>query len=283
MNATEPSRGDIDEVRHLYLDLLKKTLTRYVFAETWKPYAGPQTALRGWLYRFVQPPMRRRGLEVVRRYNYKPAARAEGMDWPPEADTMIGLRRLDNIQACVADVVKHDVPGDLIETGVWRGGAVIFMRALLESYGDTQRTVWVADSFQGLPRPDETRTDDVEDAFWQNPYLAVPLERVKANFERYGLLDGQVRFLPGWFEDTLPTAPIEDLSILRLDGDMYDSTMVALRSLYPKLSVGGYVIVDDYHSVRGCKQAVDDFRAEYSITDPLTPVDQACQFWQRST
>jgi len=109
--------------------------------------------------------------------------------------------------------------------------------------------VWVADSFRGLPQAESNRADDVEDALWTYDFLAVPIERVKANFARYGLLDEQVRFLPGWFEDTLPTAPISQIAVLRLDGDMYDSTMVALRSLYPKLSVGGYVIVDDYHAV----------------------------------
>jgi O-methyltransferase len=80
--------------------------------------------------------------------------RAEGMDWPLSAATMIGLRRLDNLRACVERIVEEDVPGDLIETGVWRGGASIFMRGALEAFGDRERTVWVADSFQGLPKPD---------------------------------------------------------------------------------------------------------------------------------
>ena len=155
-------------------------------------------------------------------------------------------------------------PGDLIETGVWRGGATIFMRAILKARGVTDRLVWVADSFAGLPPPDTARYPQDEGiTLHQFPQLAVPLERVQDNFRRYGLLDEQVRFLKGWFRDTLPTAPIERLAILRLDGDLYESTIQALDSLYHKLSVGGFVIVDDYGNVAACRQAVHDFRAEH--------------------
>ncbi len=86
-----------------------------------------------------------------------PSVRAVGRDWPARADSMIGLRRMDNIQDCIETVIRDDVPGDLIETGVWRGGATIFMRGVLKAYEDTTRTVWVADSFEGLPPPDPAR------------------------------------------------------------------------------------------------------------------------------
>jgi O-methyltransferase len=281
--SMDASTRDIDDVRQLYCDLMKKTLTRYAFGETWQPYEPRRGSLKGGIARQGRRLLHRRGLELVSRFTFSPDARAEGRDWPPDAETMIGLRRLDNLEECIRDVLDHEVPGDLIETGVWRGGAVIFMRAMLKAYGERDRTVWVADSFRGLPKPNPHRTEDVEDALWAVPFLAVPLDRVKKNFSRYGLLDEQVRFLPGWFEDTLPTAPVERISIMRLDGDMYDSTMVSLRSLYPKLSVGGYVIIDDYHAVRGCEQAVDDFRTEHGITDELRRVDWTCRYWRRSS
>lgn len=279
---TQASGPVLDDPRALYCDLLKKALTRSVFRENWMPYQPRQGSLHGRLYRYGRRILQRKGLEVVLKFPFDAEARATGRDWPPEAETMIGLRRLDNLERCIADVLDRGVPGDLIETGVWRGGAVIFMRGMLRAYGDHNRTVWVADSFRGLPKPDPLRVEDVEDALWAEPFLAVSLEQVKANFERYGLLDGQVRFLKGWFCDTLPTAPVERISVMRLDGDLYDSTMDALRSLYPKLSVGGYVIIDDYHAVRGCKQAVDDFRAEHGIVDELRRVDWTCRYWRRS-
>ena len=131
------------------------------------------------------------------------------------------------------------VPGDLIETGVWRGGATILMRAILKARGVTDRVVWVADSFAGLPAPNAARYPlDAGINLHRFPQLAVTLERVQDNFRRYGLLDDQVRFLKGWFRDTLPAAPIERLAVLRLDGDLYESTIQALESLYDKLSAG---------------------------------------------
>jgi hypothetical protein len=157
------------------------------------------------------------------------------------------------------------------------------MRAVLAAHGDTTRTVWVADSFEGLPTVDVTRHErDAGDDFWaEQGWLAVSQADVERTFERYGLLDEQVRFLPGWFHETLPDAPIERLSVLRLDGDMYGSTMDALRALYPRVSVGGFVIVDDYWLPQ-CRAAVDEYRAEHGITDPLVPVDRAIAYWRRS-
>jgi O-methyltransferase len=174
-------------------------------------------------------------------------ARAEGRDWPARAHTMIGLKRLANIRTCVEAVLDAGIPGDLVETGVWRSGATIFMRAILKARGVTDRTVWLADSFAGLPPPDTDHyPHDQGITLHRFPQSAVSLERVQENFRRYGLLDGQVRFLKGWFRDTLPTAQMERLAVLRLDVDLYESTIQALDSLYDKLSVGGFVIVSDF-------------------------------------
>jgi hypothetical protein len=111
--------------------------------------------------------------------------------------------------------------------------------------------------------------------------LAISLDEVRTNFERYGLLDEQVRFLQGWFKDTLPAAPIARIALLRLDGDMYESTMDALRALYAKVSVGGIVIVDDYGAVAACKQAINDFRAEHRIDAPIIDIDGIGAWWTK--
>jgi len=223
-----------------------------------------------------------RQLDLVRVVPFDPAKRMVGADWPIEADTMIGLKRLDNLQHCVSDVLERSVPGDLIETGVWRGGASIFMRAILKAYGDTDRTVWVADSFQGLPKPNaEKYPADAGDVHWQYEELKVSFDEVKRNFEKYKLLDEQVRFLVGWFSETLPAAPIKKLAILRLDGDMYESTMDALRALYPKVSIGGYVIVDDYF-LPGCRKAIEEFRTENRLTEPIEQIDWGGVFFKKT-
>ena len=156
------------------------------------------------------------------------------------------------------------------------------MRAVLKTYGDLTRLVWVADSFQGLPKPDGRYQQDAGDHFWELSHtLGIPIETVKANFTRYGLLDDRVRFLVGWFKDTLPTAQINQLAVLRLDGDMYSSTMDSLLSLYHKVSAGGYVIIDDYGAVANCRQAVDDFRAANNIFEPLQQIDWSGVYWEK--
>lgn len=143
------------------------------------------------------------------------------------------------------------------------------MRAILAAHGDTTRKVFVADSFEGLPPPDaEKFPQDRWCVYHTFKNLAISLEAVRDNFKRFGLLDDRVVFLKGWFKDTLPTAPIDHLSVLRLDGDMYQSTMEALESLYPKLSKGGFCIIDDY-GLEGCKMAVDDFRRKNGIDSPF--------------
>lgn len=208
--------------------------------------------------------------------------RDSGRDWPNLAHTMIGARRMRNLQECVEDVLARDVPGDLVETGVWRGGACIFMRGILAAYDVTDRRVWVADSFEGLPAPDLDRypVDGTGAAYHLYPQLAVSQEQVEENFRRYGLLDDQVVMLKGFFRDTLPTAPIDQIAVLRLDGDMYESTMDALTSLYPKLVDGGYLIIDDY-SIEACRKAVSDFREARGIVEPIHLVDWTGVFWRK--
>jgi O-methyltransferase len=268
----------------LYLDLLKKCLTRYLFGETWVPVVPQRGTAKHLLFQPVRQWLAGKDMEVVRHLPFDAQGRAEGRDWPARAESMAGLKRLDNLQYCIIDVLHRGVPGDLIETGAWRGGVTIFMRAVLEAFGDPDRHVWVADSFQGLPKPDPGRWPaEAGDEHWTREQLAVPLEEVQANFARYGLLDERVRFLPGWFKDTLPAAPIEQLAVLRLDGDMYGSTMEALEALYPKLSPGGYVIVDDYGAIPQCKEAVTDFRTAHGIIDPMESVDWTGVYWQRSS
>jgi O-methyltransferase len=240
----------------LYLDLLKSCLTRVLFMNDAPGLDGDVLA---------------KEREI----------RELGWDWPDEAETMIGMVRLSCIQECTETALREGVPGDFLEAGVWRGGAVILMRAVLKAYGVEDRTVWAADSFRGLPRPDASSfTQDQTVDLSGFDELAVSVEQVKANFARYGLLDDQVRFLEGWFKDTLPEAPVDRLAVLRLDGDYYESTIQILESLYQKVSPGGFVIVDDYLHLEACKQAVDDFRAAFSVRDDIVEVDWNSVYWR---
>src|SRR5205085_1778413 len=240
----------------LYIDLTKRALTGLLFGETEVGLVAPVSPAK----KLIASLLHRIGFGLARVRQVTNEERAGGLIWPWQALTMVGLKRLDNLQRCIEQVLHDDVRGDLIETGVWRGGAVIFMRAVLAAYGCTDRVVWAADSFEGLPRPVADRYPaDAGNRLYRSKQLAVSLEEVEANFKRFGLLDNQVMFLKGWFRDTLPKAPIRRLAVLRLDGDLYESSMDALVNLYHKASVGGFIIVDDYW-LEYCKKAVEDFR-----------------------
>ena len=194
--------------------------------------------------------------------------------------TMIGRARLENIEHCLGRVLAEAIPGDVMECGVWRGGATIFMRGYLAAYGVEDRVVWVADSFQGIPAPAWPEDRGLEYlSTW--PALAVDLDSVRELFARYGLLDEQVRFLPGWFKDTLHDAPIRQLALLRLDGDLYQSTMECLTALYSKVAPGGFVIVDDYGCLPQCREAVTDFRARGGIVELIEAIDHSGVFWRK--
>lgn len=205
-----------------------------------------------------------------------------GLGWPGRAHTMIGMQRLDNLHQLADEVIKKNISGDFMEAGAWRGGATILMRAILEAYGIADRAVWVADSFEGLPAPDDEKFPmDKGSEYHLDDSLAVSLGQVQVHFNRYGLLDAKVKFLKGFFKDTLPSAPIKQLALLRIDVDMYQSTMEALEYLYPKLSAGGYVIIDDYDLIPACRQAVDDYRAKNGITADIQPIDKITVYWQK--
>ena len=279
---------DNRQLRHLYIDLMKKTLTASIYDEsTWslivlgrresKLPRRPLRLARALLRDLLARTLRKRSISLIRENPFSAAKRDEGKDWPFFAYTMVGHRRLDNVQTCFEDVLRNGVPGDLVETGAWRGGTTIFMRALLKAYRVKDRKVWVADSFEGLPVPKSS--DDGCDLS-QVQCLKVSLEKVKSNFAKFGLLDEQVEFLQGWFCDTLPNAPIQNVSILRLDGDLYSSTMDSLQNLYHKVSKGGYVIVDDYYSWPSCRTAVADFLAKNSLKPEIKAIDWTGAYWK---
>lgn len=207
--------------------------------------------------------------------------REEGLDWPERAHTMIGLKRLDNLHQVLDYVRENNLPGDMIETGVWRGGATIFMKAYNKMY-NLDRRVFVCDSFEGLPVPNlEKYPDDLGDSHHTVDYLRVSLDSVKENFRLYNLLEDDVIFIKGWFSDTLPNNEnIGDISILRFDGDMYGSTIDVLENLYDKVVDGGMIIIDDY-CLPNCAKAVTDFMNSRKIQSQLTYIDKCGRFWKK--
>ena len=255
--------ADREALRGAYLDLLKLALC---------DLAGAGTMSVGRLEGGVAASRELTG-EGLR-------LRAAGMDWPLHGLTMVGLHRLDDLQRCVETLVQDDVEGDLIEAGSWRGGASILMRSTLDTLGDDTRTVHVADSFEGFP---EVAEGEITHDEWSAiDYLAVSLDDVRQSFARLGL-EGGVEFVPGFFADTMPQLRGRRWSLVRVDCDTHEATRIVLEELYPGLSRGGYVVIDDYGALEECRQAVDEFRAEHGIDEPLEEVDWTGVRWRRVT
>jgi O-methyltransferase len=274
--------GEAAALRTRYLDLLKAALVNLIY---------PEHELRiEWLEREGAAPDRQRALRDIRyaepeAFAELVAHKADGRNWRRRvtrfSHTMIGLRRLDNLQWCAARIFAERIGGDFLEAGVCQGGAAIFLRALQVAWGEGERLTWLADSFQGLPAPTSEHDQGYEFHEAVQPWLAVGMEAVKDNFRTYGLLSDEVRFLPGWFEESLPDAPVGRLAILRIDADLYVSTRQALDALYDRVVPGGFVIVDDYHAFAPCRRAVDEFRAERDIADPVVRIDWTAIFWRK--
>ena len=263
-----------------YLELLKQTLTRFGLedprGELVEVSPGRFWSVLGWP---VWKMLTSKRLVVAKRSAPSDLdARRLGRDWPQTAETMIGLERLSQLQQAIMDLEARGVPGDIVEAGVWRGGASIFLTETLNIAGDTSRLVFVADSFEGLPPPDPRFPVDEGDSHHQIDYLRVSRAEVEENFRKFRVDLWRVNFVEGWFEDTLHGIPTKKIALLRLDGDMYSSTIQALDALYDRVVRGGYIVVDDYNLI-GAHQAVHDFLDSRGKSAELINIDGSGAYW----
>jgi O-methyltransferase len=255
-----PSNVTSVDLQSRYVDLLEQSLLNAIYGED--PLAA---RFKGLLQRIRHPIATRRGT----------------IYWPPRAHTMLSPARLRNLRDLVERTLREGIPGAYLEAGVWRGGACILMRGVLAAHGVADRRVYVADSFAGLPPPDPRFPADRKDRLHLFGELAVSEEQVRKNFAAYGLLDDQVVFLKGLFADTLPKLSNQTFALIRLDGDMYGSTLSALEALYDRLSPKGFVIIDDYGALRNCAKAVDDFVARRGLRIDMQRIDESGRWWQK--
>jgi O-methyltransferase len=219
-------------------------------------------------------------LETILKNVVIPEQRLEGLDWPDTAYSMIGLKRMNNLSDMLDYVRINNIDGDLIETGVWRGGATIFMKLYCDLY-NLDKKIFVCDSFEGLPKPSGKFSSDIGDVHYTVDALKISLDEVKNNFKNYNCLDEKVIFIKGFFGETLPNnSEIEKLSLLRMDGDMYESTHDVFYSLYDKVSDKGVIIVDDF-CLNGCRDCVTDFRRDNNITSEYKIIDRCGIYWYK--
>ena len=193
--------------------------------------------------------------------------------------TMTSIERVSALVLSVEYVIKKNIPGSFVECGVWKGGSVMAIALTLRELGITNRSIYLYDTFEGMSEPtdkDERAFDGVKalnllnsqinnktnDATWA--YSSI--DEVKYNIARTGYNSDNIYFIKGKIEDTIPNTTPSQIALLRLDTDWYESTKHELIHLYPLLSKGGVLIIDDYGYWKGSKDATDEYFSEDNFT-----------------
>ncbi len=197
--------------------------------------------------------------------------------------TMTSLERMYAAYKAADYVISNAVPGSIVECGVWKGGSTMIMIHTLLARGIKDRAVYLYDTFEGMPEPTAKDTSiDGSTAFgtWkdnqtdqENTWCYSPIDEVKKNVLSTGYPSQLIHFVKGKVEDTIPGTLPEQIALLRLDTDWFDSTYHELIHLYPILSKSGVLIIDDYGHWQGAREAVDKYFQEQSIRMLLNRID----------
>jgi O-methyltransferase len=198
--------------------------------------------------------------------------------------TLTSAPRIAALCDAVAYVVDRDVEGDVVECGVWRGGSMMAAALALQARGDTERDLYLFDTFTGMTEPGEADEPSPYDGYsphrrWKllsnagKEWAGVSVDVVRANLETTGYPAERFKLIPGKVEETLPGAAPERISILRLDTDWYSSTKHELETLYPRLSEGGVLIIDDWGHYAAARRAVEEYFDEVGDRPLLTRID----------
>ncbi len=196
--------------------------------------------------------------------------------------TMTTPERIESCIGAVEYVVRNRLPGAVVECGVWRGGSAMAMALTLMRLAETERPLYLFDTFEGMTAPtgadvdvtgsaaaDRLATADRDESIW----AYAPLEQVRQAMLGTGYPADRIHLVAGRVEETLPAAAPEQISVLRLDTDWYESTKHCLIHLFPRLVRGGVLLLDDYGFWRGARRAVDEYIAEHSLPLLLHRVD----------
>jgi len=184
--------------------------------------------------------------------------------------TMCSSARLRGLYRAVRYVVARNIPGDVVECGTARGGSAALMGLTLKKLG-ADRVLWVFDTFEGLPPP--TKADpDYEIAKQHIGSCRGELQEVKSLFGRCNIL-AQSRLIKGLFQATIPASSIENIAVLHIDADWYESVKICLEHLYGRVSPGGVIQIDDYGHWAGARKAVDEFLHRRELTVCLRHLD----------
>ena len=278
---------NIDKIEIKYLDLVKKTVVADFYPFTYLDIDYPTSNfIKRIIKKIIIKTISKNKISIKK--TLTPDEVENGSERSSLSFSMVGKKRLNNVHKLIDRIFKDNIEGDFLEAGIWKGGIIIFMRACLLAYNDKNRKVWGIDSFKGLPPldvhnfPEDKIFEKILDD-WNRQEMIVSKKEVIENINKFDLYDNQVELIEGWFSDVFKkNYNIKKLSLCRIDGDLYQSTYEALVGLYPKISLGGYVIIDDYGLWSGaCKKAVDRFREENNINSELIKIDWAGVYWRK--
>ena len=203
-----------------------------------------------------------------------------------EAYTATSIERVYALKSAITYIIKNKIKGDFVECGVWKGGSCMLMAKTLVNEGEKERKIWMYDTFDGMTEPTD---DDCEietnvsgsdllkntpkntDKF--NMWAYAPLEMVKKNMKKTMFPEECIHFIEGKVENTLSKIKPQNIALLRLDTDWYESTKCELEQLYPLLSIGGVLIVDDYGHFSGAKKAVDEYFSKTNVKPLMNRID----------
>jgi O-methyltransferase len=207
--------------------------------------------------------------------------------------TMTSWERLYALYKSVRYTVENRIPGDLVECGVWRGGSMKLVAHILQSLGDTNRTLFLYDTFEGMTEPDPAIDIDfsgnqaIND--WHQAqrrgvkWAYAPVEEVQKTIASSGYSMERVKLVKGRVEDTIPATIPASIALLRLDTDWYSSTKHEMEHLYPKLSPQGILILDDYGHYQGAHRGVDEYLSRLDKKPLLQRVDYSCRLAVKPT
>jgi O-methyltransferase len=198
--------------------------------------------------------------------------------------TQTSPERLFALCEAVKYVVRHCIPGDIVECGVWKGGSMMAAARILLAFHEVSRELYLYDTFEGMTAPSaqdvsylgisasERYAPEKRDTPAARAQC-VPLEETAARVRAVGYPAAQIHFIKGRVEDTLPEQAPDQIALLRLDTDWYESTRHELVTLYPRLAPGGVLIIDDYGHWRGARQAVDEYFQQHNVRMLLNRID----------
>jgi len=196
--------------------------------------------------------------------------------------TLVGPERIHNLFVLARRIEDEQIPGDVIECGICNGGTGALL-AHFATHSRLNRTIWLLDSFEGMPEPTPEDGDGPGGDAAKKHVGAErgDIKRVKSVLEQAGADGGRVRILPGWFHDTFPSVIAPQIALLNVDADWYESVKLCLDTFYDRVSVGGFVSIDDYGHWPGCRRAVDEFFRARGLQPTLHAVDYTCRWFRK--